>query len=74
MKTYAESVSPAKARLFANLVNGNIAAAKRQARWHRQFHLSMFARQILGWSLDRSIKAAAFLKGDCDWQTYCDAE
>ena len=74
MKTYAETQSPALARLFDNLENGNVTEAKRAARQHSTFRLSMFARQILSWSFDRSVKAAAFLKGECDFQTYCDAK
>lgn len=74
MKTYAETQSPALARLFDNLTNGNLTDAKRQARRHSSFALSMFARQILGWSFDRSVKAAAYLKGRCTFQAYCDAQ
>ena len=74
MKTYAETQSPALARIFDNLENGNIADAKRQAKRHTAFRLSMFARQILFWSFDRSQKAGAYLKGKCDFQSYCDAK
>lgn len=73
MKTYAQTQSPALARLFENLENGNIADAKKAAKRHTQLRLSMFARQILSWSFDRSVKAAAFLKGEADFQAYCDA-
>lgn len=59
---------------FANLINGNLTDAKRLARRHTSFRLSMYARQILGWSFDRSVKAAAFLKGGATFQTYCDAK
>ncbi len=74
MKTYAQSCSPALARLFENLENGNIADAKKQARRHSSFRLSMFARQILSWSFERSQLAAGFLKGEASWQDYCDAK
>ena len=60
--------------LFATFFNGNLTDAKRLARRHTSFRLSMYARQILGWSFDRSVKAAAFLKGEATFQTYCDAE
>lgn len=59
--------------LFDTFINGNLTEAKRLARRHRSFRLSMYARQILGWSFDRSVKAAAFLKGEATFQTYCDS-
>lgn len=74
MNTYAQSQSPALARLFENLENGNIADAKKAAKRHTSFRLSMFARQILSWSFDRSQKAAGYLKGEVTWQDYCDAK
>jgi hypothetical protein len=72
MNTYAHSNSPALARLFENLENGNLTEAKKQAKRHTSFQLSMFARQILFWSFERSTAAAAYLKGEADFQTYCD--
>jgi len=74
MKTYAQSLSPALARLFGNLENGNLADAKRAARRYTAFRLGMFARQHLFWSFDRSVKAAAYLKGEGTFQDYCDAD
>ena len=72
MKTYAQTQSPALARLFANLENGNLTDAKRQARRHATFRLAMFARQILSWPFKRSVTAAAYLKGETSFQHYCD--
>lgn len=60
--------------LFETFINGNLTDAKRLARRHTSFRLSMYARQVLGWSFDRSVKAAAFLKGEATFQTYCDAK
>ena len=59
---------------FNDLINGNLTDAKRRARRFSTFRLSMYARQVLCWSFDRSIKAAAFLKGECSFQEYCDAK
>lgn len=73
-KTYAETLSPALARLFENLGNGNLADAKRAAKRHTAFRLSMFARQVLFWSHERATRAAQFLKGTGTFQHYCDAE
>lgn len=74
MKTYAQTQSPALASLFNNLENGNIDDAKRQARRHSAFRLSMFARQILFWSHERATLAANYLKGKASFQQYCDAK
>jgi hypothetical protein len=74
MKTYAETQSPAPARLFDDLENGNLVDAKRQARRHSTFRLPMFARQVLFWSFDRSALAAEYLKGKATFQAYADAK
>lgn len=74
MKTYAQTESPALARLFENLENGNLADARKQARRYSSFRLSMFARQILSWSFDRAQLAAGYLKGEATFQQYCDAK
>lgn len=60
--------------VFNDLINGNLTDAKRRARRFTAFRLSMYARQCLFWSLDRSVKAAAYLKGGCSFQEYCDAK
>lgn len=74
MKTNTQQSTAALDRLFANLENGNITEAKAQAKRHTSFRLSMFARQILGWSFDRATLAAGFLKGEATFQEYCDAK
>ena len=58
---------------LANLENGNLTDAKKQARRFSSFRLSMFARQVLFWDMRRATYAAAYLKGQCSWQAYCDA-
>jgi len=60
--------------LFTDLVNGNLTDAKKHAKKYTAFRLSMFARQIIGWSFDRSAKAAAYLKEIGDYQSYADAQ
>lgn len=59
--------------VLENLVNGNLAEAKRGARKHTSFRISMYARQVLCWPFERSKKAAEYLKGEGSFQDYCDA-
>jgi len=59
--------------VFANLINGNIADAKRGAKRFSRDNLAGYARDVLGYSLTKSILAAMFLKGEDVWQKYCDA-
>lgn len=59
--------------VLENLENGNLTDAKRGAKKFTSFRISMYARQILCWPFDRSVKAAAYLKGQASFQTYCDA-
>lgn len=59
--------------IFENLENGNLTDAKQQARRHSTFRLSMFANQVLGWSFERSARAAQYLRGKGTFQHYCDA-
>ena len=59
---------------FNDLINGNLTDAKRRARGFTTFRLSMYARQILGWSFTRATMAAYYLKGECSFQEYCDAK
>jgi hypothetical protein len=70
----ALTYSPALERLFANLENGNIGDALRQARRHNRLRLAEFAQSCLGWSAERSLKAAYYLKGLTTFQDYCDAK
>lgn len=60
--------------VLLNLENGNTADAKTGAKKHTSFRISMYARQVLGWSFDRATKAAGFLKGQVSYQSYCDAK
>jgi hypothetical protein len=60
-------------RLADNLINGNISDARKQARRHSEFRLSMFFRQCCCWPLEKSMLAAHFLKTGEGWQAYCDS-
>lgn len=59
--------------IFENLENGNLTDAKARARGISAFCLSRFAQQVIGWSYERSVRAAQFLKGTGSFQHYCDA-
>lgn len=61
-------------KVFANLENGNLTDAKTGARQFSTFRLSMYARQVLGWSFDKATTAAAYLKGEATFQAFCDAQ
>ena len=74
MKTYAQTCSPSLTSIFDNLQNGNLTAAKQTAKKHSTFRLSMFARQILFWSFEKSNAAATYLKGESSFQNYCDSK
>lgn len=60
--------------LAENLINGNLKDARKQAQRHTEFRMSMYFRQILGWSFEKSVAAAHFLKTGQGWQLYCDCE
>jgi hypothetical protein len=60
--------------IFADLENGNLSDAKKRAKRANAFRLSMFARQILCWSFERSCAAAAYLKGQGSFQQFCDSK
>lgn len=74
MKTYLPNADPRLDRVFENLTNGNLSDAKLGARRFSTFRLGMFARQVLCWSFNRAISAAAYLKGEGSFQAYCDSE
>ncbi len=60
--------------MFDNLINGNLATAKKQAKrfnWGRIFE---YARNDLGWSEAKSLAVTRWIKGETTFQSYCDAE
>jgi hypothetical protein len=60
--------------LLDNLINGNLADARRQAQRFQLFDIARAARDYLGMSRNKAIAAAAYLKGRCTFQAYCDAD
>ena len=59
--------------LINNLVNGNLSDAKAQAKRYNLFEIAANVRDSLGYSRNKSIMAAAYLKGRATFQAYCDA-
>lgn len=61
------------ASAFDNLVNGNLSDAKIAAANYPGTSLIEYALENLGWSHDRALRGVQYLKGDGDFQAYCDA-
>ena len=59
--------------LIENLVNGNLKAAKEQAKRHALFAIATAAIDY-GMTRNKAVMAAAYLKGRATFQAYCDAE
>jgi hypothetical protein len=57
-----------------NLINGNLSDAKAKARPHGMTTLARVAEESFGLTKEKAIMAAAFLKGHCTFQSYCDAD
>lgn len=60
--------------LINNLVNGNNADAKRQAKRFTVWNIRERLMLDLGWSMNKATLAADWLKGRDCWQAYCDAD
>ena len=60
--------------LLENLLNGNLTDAKKQATRFGLFDIARAAADHLGYTRNKAIMAAAYLKGHCTFQAYCDAE
>jgi len=58
--------------LLENLLNGNLKDAKQQAKRFGMFKIAGAAR-ALGYSRNKAIMAAAYLKGRATFQAYCKA-
>jgi len=58
--------------LLENLLNGNLKDAKEQAKRFELFKIAG-AAMTLGYSRNKAIMAAAYLKGRATFQAYCDA-
>lgn len=60
--------------MIDNLINGNLADAKRQAQKFGLQRIAVYCRTQLGWSARKSAAAANYLKTGVGFQVYCDAE
>ena len=60
--------------MIDNLTNGNLAAARRQARRYSLERIAMHCITMLGWTHEKAIAAASYLKRAGSFQAYCDAE
>jgi len=59
--------------LLNNLINGNLTLARIQARRYALFVIARAAVEHCGYSRNKAIMAAAYLKGRATFQAYCDA-
>lgn len=59
--------------LLENLINGNLTDAKNMAKRYELFAIARAAQDLLGISRNKAIMTAAYLKGRCTFQAYCDA-
>lgn len=60
--------------MIQNLINGNLTEAKNQAKRFRLAQIVNHLHFMCGWSVDRSNKAALYLKTGDGFQQYCDAK
>jgi len=58
--------------MINNLINGNITEAKKRAK-HRKLTAIYNYLVEIGYSERKAMVTASFLKGETDFQTYCDA-
>jgi len=59
--------------LIENLINGNLKAAKEQAKHYNFWDIAYVAKTYFA-SRNKAVMAAAYLKGRATFQAYCDAE
>lgn len=69
MKTPSQDIA---GRIFDNWINGNITDAKKQAKPYQGTALVQ-AFTERGWSNNKAIKVAHYLKTGEGWQAACDA-
>ncbi len=60
--------------LIENLINGNLDDAKRQAKRFAGTAIILAMLEDYGFSHEKALRAAQYLKGDCSFQVYCDAK
>ena len=59
-------------RLADNLINGNLADARHQAKRYSFTTIWEWLVNDLGWTVEKSILAARYLKTGENFQAYCD--
>ena len=59
--------------MIANLINGNLKDARRQAKQFSPGAIADYLREECGWTRTRAVLAADWLKTGEGWQEYCDA-
>jgi hypothetical protein len=57
--------------MIENLINGNIAEAKKRAKHRKLTAIYNYLLEI-GWNKEKALVTAQFLKSEVDFQTYCD--
>ena len=55
-----------------NLINGNIAEAKKSAKHRAFYQIYDAARNDYGMRIENASATTQFLKGKIPWQLYCD--
>lgn len=58
--------------MINNLINGNLKDAKKQAKLFRQADIMQYCLDN-GYSFEKSVAMAMYLKNQIDNQQYCDA-
>ncbi len=59
--------------MIDNLINGNLKDARKQSRRFSQSKIAAHLEEM-GWSVEKSLRAALYLKTGEDFQRYCDAK
>lgn len=59
-------------KMIDNLINGNLKDAKKQAKRYRQADIMQFCIDS-GFSFEKSVAMAMYLKNQIEYQQYCDA-
>lgn len=59
--------------LIENFINGNLSTAKTQAKRRSFMSIVLALRESYGFSAEKALATAAFLKGQGSFQQACDA-
>lgn len=60
--------------LVANVINGNLSDAKRQAKHHHVCDIREALQEHAGYSMHKAMLTADWLNGRPCWQEACDAD